>query len=264
MKRSQRRQMQEAIKEIPFAVFCLDTEKNDEASKLAETMKAPFFTSPESMEKTALYVVYDQEGTCLTDGEMTLRGDYIPRIRRLKHHNLTHEALIKAAHSKDKKEHLTAIDGTAGLGEDSLLLAAYGFSVTLCEHNPVIAALLKDTLARARIIPELEPVVSRMTVYEGSSLTCFASLTTPPDIILLDPMFPERKKKSKVKEKLQLIQKLEPPCSEETALFDAAMAAQPSKIIVKRPLKSPYLDERVPSYSLKGKAIRYDCYSPYK
>ena len=55
MKRSQRRQMQEAIKEIPFAVFCLDTEKNDDASKLAETMKAPFFTSPESMEKAALY-----------------------------------------------------------------------------------------------------------------------------------------------------------------------------------------------------------------
>ena len=54
MKRSQRRQMQEAIKEIPFAVFCLDTEKNDDASKLAETMNAPFFTSPESMEKTAL------------------------------------------------------------------------------------------------------------------------------------------------------------------------------------------------------------------
>lgn len=42
MKRSQRRQMQEAIKEIPFAVFCLDTEKNDDAAKLAETMKAPF------------------------------------------------------------------------------------------------------------------------------------------------------------------------------------------------------------------------------
>lgn len=43
MKRSQRRQMQEAIKEIPFAVFCLDTEKKDDAAKLAETMKAPFF-----------------------------------------------------------------------------------------------------------------------------------------------------------------------------------------------------------------------------
>lgn len=258
MKRSQRRQMQEAIKEIPFAVFCLDTEKNDEASKLAETMKAPFFTSPESMEKTALYVVYDQEGTCLTDGEMTLRGDYIPRMRRLKHHNLTHEALIKAAHSKDKKEHLTAIDGTAGLGEDSLLLAAYGFSVTLCEHNPVISALLKDTLARARTIPELEPVVSRMTVYEGSSLTCFASLSTPPDVILLDPMFPERKKKSKVKEKLQLIQKLEAPCTEENTLLEAALATGAPKIIIKRPAKGPWLADRKPSYVIEGKVIRYD------
>ena len=103
MKRSQRRQMQEAIKEIPFAVFWLDTEKNDDAAKLAETMKAPFFTSPESMEKTALYVVYDQEGTCLTDGEMTLRGDYHTKIRRLKHNNLSHEALIKAALRKEKK-----------------------------------------------------------------------------------------------------------------------------------------------------------------
>ena len=77
--------------------------KNDDAAKLAETMKAPFFTSPESMEKTALYVVYDQEGTCLTDGEMTLRGDYHTKIRRLKHNNLSHEALIKALSGKRKK-----------------------------------------------------------------------------------------------------------------------------------------------------------------
>ena len=84
------------------------------------------------------------------------------------------------------------------------------------------------------------------------------------DVIYLDPMFPGRQKSGLINKKLQLIQKLEPPCSKETALFDVAMAAQPSKIIVKRPLKSPYLDERVPSYSLKGKAIRYDCYSPYK
>lgn len=258
MKRSQRRQMQEAIKEIPFAVFCLAPEKNEDASRLAETMKAPLFTSPESMERTALYVVFDQEGTCLTDGEMTLRGDYRTKIRRLKHNNLSHEALIKAALRKEKKEHPTAIDGTAGLGEDSLLLAAAGFSVTLCEHNPVIAALLKDTLARARTIPELEPVVSRMTVYEGSSLTCFASLSTPPDVILLDPMFPERKKKSKVKEKLQLIQKLESPCTEETELLNAAIATRAPKIIIKRPAKGPWLAGKKPSYAVEGKVIRYD------
>ena len=59
----------------------------------------------------------------------------------------------------------------------------------------------------------------------------------------------------------QLIQKLEPPCSEETDLFDAAIKAGPDKIIVKRPLKSEFLAGRKPSYTLNGKAIRYDCYT---
>mgnify|MGYP000373439132 CR=1 FL=1 len=42
--------------------------------------------------------------------------------------------------------------------------------------------------------------------------------------------------------------------------FDAAIRANPDKIIVKRPLKSECLAGREPSYTLKGKAIRYDCY----
>ncbi|WP_368198094.1 class I SAM-dependent methyltransferase, partial [Blautia wexlerae] len=50
------------------------------------------------------------------------------------------------------------------------------------------------------------------------------------------------------------------PDYSEKELFDAAIKAGPSRIIVKRPLKSVYLDGREPSYILKGKAIRYDCY----
>ena len=80
-------------------------------------------------------------------------------------------------------------------------------------------------------------------------------------VIYLDPMFPARQKSSLINKKLQLIQKLEPPCSEETDLFDAAIKAGPDKIIVKRPLKSEFLAGRKPSYTLNGKAIRYDCYT---
>ena len=43
-------------------------------------------------------------------------------------------------------------------------------------------------------------------------------------------------------------------------LREAAIAANPTRIIVKRPLKGPYLAGRKPSYSLTGKAIRYDCF----
>ena len=157
-------------------------------------------------------------------------------------------------------EQLKAIDATAGMGEDGFLLAAYGYEVTLYEQNPVIAALLKDALRRARKHPVLKDIASRMKLVEGDSVSCMEKLMDPVDVIYLDPMFPKRQKSGLINKKLQLIQKLEPPCSEEKDLFDAAIKAGPSRIIVKRPLKSVCLDGREPSYILKGKAIRYDCY----
>jgi 16S rRNA (guanine1516-N2)-methyltransferase len=79
-------------------------------------------------------------------------------------------------------------------------------------------------------------------------------------LVLLDPMFPERRKSAISKKKMQLFQKLEAPCDDEAELLDAAFAAKPRKVIVKRPPKGPFLAGRKPSYSLTGKAVRYDCY----
>ena len=80
-----------------------------------------------------------------------------------------------------------------------------------------------------------------------------------PDIILLDPMFPERQKSGLVKKKFQLLQKLESPAQDEKALLTAAMKVAPRKIIIKRPAKAPYLAGVKPSYSLQGSVIRIDC-----
>ena len=179
-------------------------------------------------------------------------------LHRVTNGRLSHEMLVRAA--KAEGENLKAIDATAGMGEDGFLLAAYGYEVTLYEQNPVIAALLKDALRRAKKHPVLKDIASRMKLVEDNSVECLSKLMDPVDVIYLDPMFPERQKSGLINKKLQLIQKLEPPCSGEKELFDAAIKASPSKIIVKRPLKSVCLDGREPSYTLKGKAIRYDCY----
>ena len=209
-----------------------------------------------------LTILFHAKGVSLTGYGLSYQGDFENMLHRVTNGRLQHEMLAKAV--KTDQENLKAIDATAGMGEDSLLLAACGYQVTLYEQNPVIAILLKDALRRAKKNTVLKDIVSRMQLVEGDSIEHLNKRLDPVDVIYLDPMFPGRQKSGLINKKLQLIQKLEPPCSKETALFDAAMAAQPSKIIVKRPLKSPYLDERVPSYSLKGKAIRYDCYSPYK
>ena len=243
-----------------------------------------------------VYLAFGADGLTLTDGDQSMRGDFTKLEKRLQYHNLTHELLVKATKIKGR-DTLHVIDATAGMGEDSLLLAASGCYVTLYEQDPIIAALLADTMQRALEEPALHDIVARMQLVEGNSSEALQALSrncahpeasteafqtenlvddaaapsqkamgrngsaiARPDVIYLDPMFPERQKSGLVKKKFQLLHYLEAPAEDEDALMQAAIAAHPFKIVVKRPAKGPYLAGQKPSYSLNGKAIRYDCY----
>lgn len=206
-----------------------------------------------------LALVFSDQGLCLTDGKLQIMADFREMLPRLKQSNLQREMLVKAARIKGQNMPQTLVDATAGFGEDSLILAAAGFQVRLYEFNEIIAALLQDCMERAKEIPELKDAVSRMELVCGDSVQGIKELSYKPDIILLDPMFPARQKSALIKKKFQLIQRLESPCSTENELLEAAEIAEPKRIVIKRPLKGPYLADRKPSYSLEGKAIRYDC-----
>ena len=225
------------------------------AESFARKTGAPIVDKPGEY----LTIHFDSKGVSLSGFGLTYQGDFAETmLHRVTNGRLQHEMLVKAASSE--KEGRKAIDATAGMGEDAFLLAAQGYEVTLYEQNPVVAALLKDAIRRAKKNQILKDIAGRMKVVEADSVESMSKLLDPVDVIYLDPMFPARQKSSLINKKLQLIQKLEPPCSEETDLFDAALKVGPSRIIVKRPLKSEYLAGREPSYTLKGKAIRYDCY----
>ena len=182
-------------------------------------------------------------------------------LPRLRPDRLGRELLVRAARVRGV-EAPTAVDATAGLGEDSLLLAAAGFTVTMFEKDPVIAALLRDALERAAANPELAPVAARMTLVEGDSVAGLRDLGFSPDVVFLDPMFPERTKSAAVKKKFQLLHHLERPCDNEGELLDAAISARPRKIVIKRPPKGPWLAGAKPSHALAGKAVRYDVIVP--
>ena len=220
----------------------------------------------ENADPGALFLRFDADGLTLSDGEREMRGDFRRLVPRLKRENLGGELLVRAAKLK-AVEHPSVLDATAGMGEDSLLLAAAGCTVTLYERDPVIAALLADTLRRAREDDALRAVAARMTLYAEDSIAALTRLADAPeserpDVVLLDPMFPERQKSALVKKKFQLLHRLEAPCGEEASLLDAARAAAKYRVIVKRPAKGAYLADVKPSYSLAGKAVRYDCLLP--
>lgn len=209
--------------------------------------------------RAALVLRLNGEGLSLEGDGMSLRGDFRDMLSRIRPDRLNRELLIRAVKIKKVSRPLAVIDATAGMGEDSLLLAAAGCSVTMYERDPVISALLRNALRRAEEIPELRDVVGRMRLQETDSQEAMRHLEEPPDVVFLDPMFPARQKSALVKKKFQLLHRLEQPCVGEHELLEAAMAASPAKIVIKRPKKGGYLAGRKPDYSLEGKAIRYDC-----
>lgn len=203
----------------------------------------------------------DAEGLALVGDGMVLRADLMRLLPRLRADRLGRELLVRAARVRGSAAP-TVVDATAGLGEDALLLAAAGFTVTMFERDPVIAALLRDALDRAADKPQLKDIVERMTLVEGDSVSGLGALGFSPDVVFLDPMFPERTKSAAVKKKFQLLHHLELPCEDEEGLLDAALAVRPRKVVIKRPAKGPWLAGVKPSHSLAGKAVRYDVIVP--
>ena len=232
----------------------------------------------ERCAEAGLALQENAEGLTLCGNGLELRGDFTRMLPRLRPGNLQREFLVKASRIKGLGDHPFAVDATAGLGEDSILLAAAGYFVRMYEHNPVIAALLRDALRRAAEIPELKEYASRMELVEGDSTEALLKMARQaldaeasaaaqetefpavPDLILLDPMFPARQKSALIGKKLQLLQKLEMPGASEEALLAAALGTGARRVVVKRPLKGPYLAGKKPDYDITGKAIRYDCY----
>lgn len=201
----------------------------------------------------------NEKGLVLEGSGQLLQADLEKMLPRLRQANLEREMLVKASRVKGVEGTPIAVDATAGFAEDSLLLAAAGFRVILFERDPVIALLLEDALERAKSHEILGAIVERMELHQEDSIEGLKNLKVVPDIVLLDPMFPQRQKSALIKKKFQLLQQLEKPCEEEAELLDAAIQAGPRKVVIKRPLKGPYLAGKKPSHSMEGKAIRYDC-----
>lgn len=246
--------------------------EREAADFYADLWKLPLIeiTDREPIPAGALILEFSEEGVSLLAEGMRNRGDFERMMDRVRPGRWEHELLAKAARFKRKEpdriggglpEALRALDATAGMGEDALILAAAGFEVDLAERDPVIHLLLEDAIARAggNANIYLRELAARMRPVEGDSIRRMReAMPGDWDLIYLDPMFPERRKSGLVKKKFQLIHRLERPATDEEELLAAALAARPRKIVIKRPRKGPDLAGEKPSYRILGKAIRYD------
>lgn len=162
-------------------------------------------------------------------------------------------------------------DLTAGLGRDAATAARAGMQVVMVERHPVVWAMLSD--AMERLGAEEPRVAERMRLLHADAreLTrdSLSRLQLPtPDVVFLDPMYAARTKHAKVKKEMQVLHLLlgdrteEQQAEEDEALFAAAKALGPRRIVVKRQINAPPLvDSAKASGSVKGSTQRFDIYT---
>ncbi|MDE0309619.1 MAG: class I SAM-dependent methyltransferase [Acidiferrobacterales bacterium] len=152
----------------------------------------------------------------------------------------------------------TVLDGTAGLGSDTLLLARMGYRVTAIERSPVFAALVCDGVDR---INAVSPDMS-IRSYFADTREVLQQFHERFDAVYLDPMYPEGRKSSvKVARPLTVMRKFcKDDDSDAEELLGATISWARHRVIVKRPNYSqPLMPERL-SMSMRGKLVRYDIY----
>ncbi|WP_457668907.1 class I SAM-dependent methyltransferase [Thiolapillus sp.] len=154
------------------------------------------------------------------------------------------------------------VDGTAGLGQDALVLATLGGHVTLVEQSPVVHALLEDGFRRAMAAPETRDIVARMTLVHADAVDYLAGCAGAmrPDAVYLDPMYPHRGKKALSKKGMQSLQKLLGADRDGPLLLRTAKAVTRKRVAVKRPLKAPCLDDQAADFQIVSSKVRFDVY----
>ena len=161
------------------------------------------------------------------------------------------------------RETLDVVDATAGLGRDAFVLASLGATVRLVERSPVAAALLADALTRAQQHPDTAPIAARMTLIHAEAQDWLANLPAEarPEVVFLDPMFPEKgKQAAAAKKEMQAFQQVIGDDEDSDALLLAALAVATRRVTVKRPRLGRPLVGATPSLQLIGKSTRFDVY----
>ncbi len=157
----------------------------------------------------------------------------------------------------------SVLDLTAGLGRDGFLLADRGCKVILVERSPVMGVLLQDALLRGAQAPDTQAACARILMIQNEALQVLSTWQgEAPDVILLDPMYPEHGTSALPHKEMRWLRELVGEDADADALLSPALLLARKRVVVKRPLKASDLAGIAPHHRHRGRAVRFDVYLP--
>ncbi|WP_416189473.1 class I SAM-dependent methyltransferase [Neisseria sp. CCUG17229] len=209
-----------------------------------------------------LYADSDGISLCRAGEKGRVQVDFVGGAAQYRRTKGGGELIAKAVNHTNKP---TIWDGTGGLGRDSFVLASLGLTVQTFEQHPAVACLLHDGLNRALQHPDTAEIARRITLHFGDTATLMPQLAQQigrPDVVYLDPMYPERQKSAAVKKEMAYFHGLVGTAQDEAALLNTARTIAKKRVVVKRPRLGEFLNGEKPAYQYSGKSTRFDAYVP--
>lgn len=243
-----------------IAVTNTTPELEKQAQQLAHQLQLPFTQNPNEYD---FLLIQTPEFLGLQKNNSKTLPLYVDFLsaemnRRRTQASLRREALARALGLKANTQP-KIVDATAGLGRDSFILACLGFEVQMLERSPIVCALLQDGLNRASQDIKIAPIISRLQLIQTDAGS-WLKTAERPDLIYLDPMFPERRKSALVKKNMQFFQEIIDEEEDADALLKIALTCANKRVVVKRPRLAQPLAGTVPTFNLSGSSSRFDIY----
>ncbi len=180
---------------------------------------------------------------------------------RRKHGGGRKEPLAKAVGLKHNATPFV-IDATAGMGREAFLLANLGCRVHAIERIPITYLLLQNAIQR--LFQEGTSVITQgqLMLHFADSIEYLEKLRPIeyPEVIYLDPMFPEREKSAAVKKEMRIFKRLAGADLDDQKLLAVSLLRATKRVVVKRPACAPFVGNRAPSFQIESKKHRFDVY----
>ena len=216
----------------------------------------------EGLPESGVYLLADEQGLALAKaGEKgVVRVDFVHGSAQHRRLYGGGELLGKAVNHRSQPR---VWDGTGGLGRDAFVLASLGLTVTVSERHPVVAALLADGLRRAREDAAVAMIAKRIAFFPGD-MQVLLPVQTAPEVVYLDPMYPQRQKSAAVKKEMAYFHELvgAATAADEVLLLQTARRHATKRVVVKRPQGGAVLAGEAPAFQYQGKSTRFDVYLP--
>ena len=145
------------------------------------------------------------------------------------------KAIGVARLQKMSSHHPSIIDATGGLGQDAMTLVSLGCHVTVVERHPILHCLLADMMIGERN--------ARLVNEDASDTLSEIAVSGNADVIYLDPMYPERRRRGMSKKGMQVLHELLGPNDNNDddndnllhSALEACRACDGFRVVVKRP-----------------------------